>query len=151
MHALLFSGSKFYYQFKFFSVRLCSLRTRTTETHNILCGCRFYWNSTVKSHFLKSIFNTFPFLYKFESLCFQMHATDKGGRLRLDSYSETSQMSSSCLGASYEHARACSTSLLRESCLSPISFFSWREATIHTLWIDPTWHKSSIMSSRVIE
>ena len=47
----------------------------------------------------------------------------------LDSYSETSQVNSSCLDAGYEHAGACSTSLLRESCLSPISFFSRREAT----------------------
>ena len=31
--------------------------------------------------FLNSIFNTFPFLYKFESLGFQMQATDKGARV----------------------------------------------------------------------
>ena len=31
--------------------------------------------------FLITIFNTFPFLYKFESLDFQMQATDKGGRV----------------------------------------------------------------------
>ena len=29
--------------------------------------------------FFNSIFNIFPFLYKFESLGFQMQATDKGG------------------------------------------------------------------------
>ena len=46
-------------------------------------ACRLYWNSTVKSHsFFNTIFNTFPFLYKFESLGFQMQATDKGGRVR---------------------------------------------------------------------
>ena len=45
-------------------------------------ACRLYWNSTVKSHFfLNTIFNTFPFLYKFESLGFQMQATEKGGRV----------------------------------------------------------------------
>ena len=48
-------------------------------------ACRLYWNSTVKSHFsfffLNTIFNTFSFLYKFESLGFQMQATDKGGRV----------------------------------------------------------------------
>ena len=31
--------------------------------------------------FLTQIFNTFSFPYKFESLGFQMPATDKGGRL----------------------------------------------------------------------
>ena len=31
--------------------------------------------------FFNSIFNTFPFLYKFESLGFQMQSTDKGGRV----------------------------------------------------------------------
>ena len=45
-------------------------------------ACRLYWNSTVKSHFFfNTIFNTFPFLYKYESLGFQMQATDKGGRV----------------------------------------------------------------------
>ena len=44
-------------------------------------ACRLYWNSIVKSHFFNSIFNTFPFLYKFESLGFQMQATYKGGRV----------------------------------------------------------------------
>ena len=31
--------------------------------------------------FFNTIFNTFPFLYKFENLGFQMQATDKGGRV----------------------------------------------------------------------
>ena len=31
--------------------------------------------------FFNTIFDTFPFLYKFESLGFQMQATDKGGRV----------------------------------------------------------------------
>ena len=44
-------------------------------------ACRLYWNSTVKSNFFKLNFNTFPFLYKFESLGFQMQATGKGGRV----------------------------------------------------------------------
>ena len=47
-------------------------------------ACRFYWNTTVKSHFFfffNTIFIAFPFLYKFESLGFQMQATDKGGRV----------------------------------------------------------------------
>ena len=49
---------------------------------NFYIACRLYWNSTVESHFfLNTIFNTFPFLYKFESLGFQMQATDKGGRV----------------------------------------------------------------------
>ena len=46
-------------------------------------ACRLYWNSTVKSHFFfkHNFLNTFPFLYKFESLGFRMQATDKGGRV----------------------------------------------------------------------
>ena len=74
--------------------------------------------------------------------------------MRPDSCSETSQVNSSCLDASYEHAHAfqlgfqfkqmlvvsmlvthAQPSLLRESCLSPISFFSRREATIHGVFI----------------
>ena len=35
--------------------------------------------TSMQSYF--KIFNTFPFLYKFESLGFQMQATDKGGRV----------------------------------------------------------------------
>ena len=60
-----------------------SLRIGTKETHEIFyIACRLYWNSTVKSHFfLTQFLNTFPFLYKFESLGFQMQATDKGGRV----------------------------------------------------------------------
>ena len=62
-------------------ISVSSLRIGTKETNNILHGCRLYWNSTVKSHLFNSIFNTFPFLKKFESLGFQMQATDKGGRV----------------------------------------------------------------------
>ena len=69
--------------------------------------------------FFNTIFNTFPFLYKFESLGFQMQATDKGGGP--DSYSETSQVNSSCLDASYEHARACSTQSPKR--ILPLSYF----------------------------
>ena len=58
-----------------------SLRIGRKETHDSLHECRLYWNSTVKSHFLNSIFNTIGFLYKFESLDFQMQATDKVGRV----------------------------------------------------------------------
>ena len=70
--------------------------------------------------------------------------------MRPDSYSETSQVNSSCLDVSYEHARACSTQV-NSSCLdasyeharacstqspkrilplSSISFFSRREAKV---------------------
>ena len=38
-----------------------------------------------------------------------------------DSYSETSQVSSSCLGASYRHARACSTQSPKR--ILPLSYF----------------------------
>ena len=67
------------------------------------------------------MFNTFLFLYKCASLGFQMQATDKGGRVGPDSYSETNQVSSSCVGASYEHARACSTHSPNR--ILPLSYF----------------------------
>ena len=50
-----------------------------------------------------------------------MQATDNGGRVGPDSYSETSQVSSPCLGASYEHARACSTQSPKR--ILPLSYF----------------------------
>ena len=84
-------------------------------------ACRLYWNSTVKLHFLNSIFNTLPLLYKFESLSFQMQDTGKGGGWGLDSYSEISYVSSSCLDASYKHALACSTQSPKR--ILPLSYF----------------------------
>ena len=41
--------------------------------------------------------------------------------MRPDSYSETSQVNSSCLDASYEHARACSTQSPKR--ILPLSYF----------------------------
>ena len=41
--------------------------------------------------------------------------------MRPDSYNETSQVSSSCLGASYEHASACSTQSPKR--ILPLSYF----------------------------
>ena len=101
--------------------------------------CRLYWNSTVKSHFfflffntiLNTIFNTFPFLYKFASLGFQMQATDKGGRVGhwTHTVKQAKWVLPVWMPATSMPAHA-QPSLLRESCLSPISFFSRREATI---------------------
>ena len=57
-----------------------SLRTGTRKHAKFYIACRLYWHSTVKSHFFfNTIFNTFPFLYKFESLGFQMQATVRVG------------------------------------------------------------------------
>ena len=63
--------------------RFFSLRIGTKETHEIFT-LRVGFIGIVQSSrifFLTQFFNTFPFLYKFESLGFQMQATDKGGRV----------------------------------------------------------------------
>ena len=99
-----------------------SLRIGAKETHNILHGCRLYWNSTVKSHFFKTqLLTHFLFHTNLTVWIFKCKLQIRVGGWGPDSYSETSQVSSSCLGASYEHAHTCSTR----------SFFSWREATNH--------------------
>ena len=86
-----------------------SLRIGTKETHNILHLCRLYWDSTVKSHFFfNSIFKHFLFYTNLRVWVFKCKLQIKVGGWGPDSYSETSQV----------------------SCLSPISFFNRREATI---------------------
>ena len=108
-----------------------SLRIGTKETHDILHGCRLYWSSTVKSHFFKT---HFLFYTNLRVWVFKCKLQIRVGWWRPDSYSETSQVISSCLGASFVACscmpRACSTQSAKRI-LPPISFFSRREATSH--------------------
>ena len=71
--------------FCFKSIKLLILLELGQKKHTkFYIACRLYWNSTVKSHFFLTQFLThflFFFKYKFESLGFQMQATDKGGRV----------------------------------------------------------------------
>ena len=102
-----------------------SLRIGTKETNEIFTlrvgFIGIVQSSRIFSFFFNTSFNTFPFLYKFESLSFKCKLQIRVGGWGPDSYSEASQVSSSCLDASYEHARAFSTQSPKR--ILPLSYF----------------------------
>ena len=99
-----------------------SLRIGTKETHEFFyIACRLYWNGTVKSHFFLTQFLThFLFYTNLRVWVFKCKLQIRVGG-GPDSYSKTSQVNSSCLDASYEHARACSTQSPKR--ILPLSYF----------------------------
>ena len=88
-------------------------------------SCRLYWNSTcIQSSriFFKHNFLTHFLVYtNLRVWVFKCKLQIRVGGWGPDSYSETSQVSSSCLDASYEHARACSTQSPKR--ILPLSYF----------------------------
>ena len=85
-------------------------------------ACRLYWNSTAKSLFFLTQFLThFLFYTNLRVWVFKCKLQIRVGGWGPDSYSETSQVNSSCLDASCEDARACSTQSPKR--ILPLSYF----------------------------
>ena len=71
----------------------------------------------------------FLFYTSLRALAFEWKIQLRMGRWDVNCSNDRTQVSSSCLGVSYEHTRACSVQSTEKSWLSPISYFIRREAT----------------------
>ena len=99
-----------------------SLRIGTKETHEIFTLRVGFIGIVQSSRIFSSQFLThFLFQTNLRVWVFKCKLQIRVGGRGPDSYSETSQVSSYCLDASYEHARACSTQSPKR--ILPLSYF----------------------------